>query len=48
MPETGEYLILGLAAIALLLALFIGSMVVRYRNLTKDIDLIQRLQEEES
>ena len=48
MPETGEYLILGLAVIAFLLALFIGSMVARYRNLTKDINLIQRLQEEES
>jgi hypothetical protein len=48
MPETGEYLILGLAAIAILLSLFVASMVARYRNLTKDIDLIQRLQEEES
>ena len=48
MPETGEYLILGLIAVAALVGLLVASVIVRYRNLQKDIELIQSLKDEES
>jgi hypothetical protein len=47
MPETGSYLILGLAMTFLIIAFFIASMVIRYRNLQKDIHLLEQLAEDE-
>jgi len=43
MPETTAYLLLGLAAITLILLALIGSMVVRYRNLQQDIKTLEQL-----
>ena len=45
MPDTSAYLILGLAAITLIVGFLIVSMVVRQRNLDRDLDLIQQLRE---
>lgn len=41
-PDTAAYLYLGLAAIVVLLGIFIGSMIVRYSNYRKDLERIQR------
>lgn len=41
--ETTAYLILGLIVAFSWLTLFIGSMVLRYRNLKKDMALIEQL-----
>jgi hypothetical protein len=43
MPDTGAYLILGLAATALIMGALIASFVVRHRNLTRDIELLRKL-----
>ncbi|MBL8133595.1 MAG: hypothetical protein JNL42_17160, partial [Anaerolineae bacterium] len=37
MPQTGEYLLLGLAAVGTLLGLFLLSLGVRFRNLRRDL-----------
>jgi hypothetical protein len=47
MPDTGAYLILGLAAAALIMGAFVASLFVRQRNLSRDLDLIRKLSEEE-
>jgi hypothetical protein len=47
MPDTGAYLILGLASVAVILGAFVASLFVRQRNLTRDMELIQKLSEEE-
>lgn len=44
-PETGAYLILGLIATAVILGSFIASMIVRHRNLDRDLELIEQLRE---
>ena len=46
MPETTAYLFLGLAAIAMIMLVVIGSMVVRYRNLQQDIKTLEQLDSE--
>ena len=45
--DTLNYLLLGLAAVAVIMGGLIGSMIVRYRSLQKDIDAINRLKEDE-
>jgi hypothetical protein len=44
-PDTLSYLILGLVVAFGILAAYIGSLVVRYRNLQKDIQLLEQLDE---
>ncbi len=46
MPDTTAYLYLALAAVTLIVAIYIGSMAVRYRNLNKDLQLIEELRRE--
>jgi general stress protein CsbA len=48
MPDTGTYLILGLAATALIIGFLVISMVVRQRNLDRDLELIRELKEDDS
>lgn len=48
MPETTAYLLLGLAVTAIIMLFLIGSMVVRQRNLHKDIQLIDQLGQDQS
>lgn len=43
-PDTFGYLVLGLLVVSAIVLLFIGSMVVRYRNLQKDLQLIEQLE----
>lgn len=43
MPDTTAYLILALTAVTIIMVGFIGSMVIRYRNLHKDMQLIEEL-----
>lgn len=45
-PDTIAYLILGLVATVVLLGGLVMSMVVRYRNLQKDLRLIEQLDEQ--
>ncbi|MFO7321607.1 MAG: hypothetical protein DIU68_007745 [Chloroflexota bacterium] len=45
-PDTGSYLILGLAVIAVIMAILLASMAIRYRNLRKDVETIRRLETE--
>lgn len=42
-PETLNYLLLGLAAVAVIMGLMIASFVIRQRNLEQDLRLIQQL-----
>jgi hypothetical protein len=42
-PDTGAYLILGLIATFVIFGVFIGSMVLRHRNLDRDLELIEQL-----
>jgi hypothetical protein len=42
-PDTFSYLILGLAAVSVILLGFIGSMVIRHRNLQRDLEAIEEL-----
>lgn len=45
-PENSSYLTLGIAAVAVILLLFIASMFVRYTNAQKDIALAEQLRAE--
>lgn len=45
-PDTLNYLIMGLVATFGTLALLIGSFIARERNLRKDIDLINKLNDD--
>jgi hypothetical protein len=47
-PDTGSYLLLGLAAIAVISFFYIGSLVVRLRNLRQDLTLIEEIGQEET
>jgi hypothetical protein len=46
-PDTLNYLILGLAAVAVIMGLLIASFFVRHRNLEQDMALIDQLYEDE-
>jgi NhaP-type Na+/H+ or K+/H+ antiporter len=45
-PDTSAYLLLGLAVLVIILTLLIGSMVVRFRSLRKDEQVIEQLHNE--
>lgn len=45
MPDTNGYLFLGLVVILAILSLYLGSLVVRFQNALKDIDLLERLRQ---
>ena len=42
-PDTLSYLLLGLAVVTFIATGLIGSMVLRYRNLQKDMQLLEQL-----
>ena len=46
-PENVEYLVFGLVIAATILGIFISSMISRYRNLQKDIQVMEKLSEGE-
>ena len=46
-PDTLSYLLLGLAVVTLISTGLIGSMVLRYRNLQKDMQLLEQLRNEQ-
>lgn len=46
-PDTSAYLILGLVVAFGIAAAFLGSMAARYRNLQKDMELIEKLEQSE-
>jgi hypothetical protein len=48
MPETTNYLYLGLAAVSVLVLALVGSIALRYRNLLKDEQTLQHLLDEET
>ncbi len=45
-PDTVSYLILGLVVGFGILFAYIGSMIARYRNLQKDIQVLEQLGED--
>jgi hypothetical protein len=45
-PDTGSYLILGLAVVAIIMVILLASMAIRFRNLRKDAETIRRLEDE--
>jgi hypothetical protein len=45
-PYTADYLIGGVAVVALIMIVFIGSLVIRYQNTRKEIALAEELGEE--
>ena len=45
-PDTFGYLILALAVVSIIVALFVGSIVVRYRSLQKDLQTLDQLRDE--
>jgi hypothetical protein len=47
MPDTGAYLILGLVAVTVIIGFFVVSLVIRHRNLQRDLELIQKLAEDD-
>lgn len=46
-PETANYLILGLAAVAVIMLVLVGSMVIRQRNLQRDAEVIAELEKQQ-
>jgi hypothetical protein len=46
LPDTFGYLILGLAVVSIIVVVFVGSIVVRYRSLQKDLQTLQELNDE--
>lgn len=45
--ETFDYMVLGFSVILGSMALFLVSLVVRYRNLQRDLDLLKEMEAEE-
>jgi hypothetical protein len=45
-PYTADYLYGGLAVIAVIMLVFIGSLYLRFQNVRKDIALAEQLSEE--
>jgi ABC-type polysaccharide/polyol phosphate export permease len=45
-PDTVPYLLLGLGIVTLIAAGFLGSLYVRYRNLQKDLQVIEQLRDD--
>lgn len=45
-PDTVAYLALGLAVASGIFLALLGSMVARYRNLQKDIELLEQLEDD--
>lgn len=45
-PETTGYLILALIIVAVLVVALVASMIIRYRNLRRDIEMIEQLEDE--
>lgn len=48
MPDTVAYLYLGLFVTFGIFALLIGSMAIRWRNLQKDAQLLDQLEQEDN
>ena len=46
-PDNGEFLRLGLIFASAIMLILIGSMFLRYRNIKKDMLVIEQLAEEE-
>ncbi len=44
MAETTEYMLLGIAAIVVIMGALIVSMATRWRNLKRDLELIKELE----
>jgi hypothetical protein len=42
-PDTMSYLILALAAVAIIMGALVASIVVRYANLRRDIETLRQL-----
>lgn len=47
-PDTTNFLILGLGAVFVFVIGYIGTLFVRQRNLQKDRELIEQLEQEDS
>jgi hypothetical protein len=45
-PETTGYLLLGLAAIALILLILIGAMLARYRSYQRDLQTLEEIEDD--
>jgi len=45
-PDTVAYLYLGLAVVAVIAVGFIGSIAIRFRNLQKDLQVMEQLRDE--
>lgn len=46
-PDTVNYLILGLVVVFVILGGFIASLITRFRSLNKDLEIIEQLKNEE-
>ena len=45
-PDTVAYLYLGLAAVTIIAVGFVGSIALRFRNLQKDLQVMEQLRDE--
>jgi hypothetical protein len=46
-PDTFGYLILGLAVVSMIVIIFTGSIVVRYRSYQKDLQTLDQLRDDQ-
>jgi hypothetical protein len=46
MPDTMNYLILGLVVLAVIALVYLGSLAVRYRNYQQDLKVMEDLQKD--
>jgi len=46
-PETLNFLLLGVGATAVMMVGYIASLLLRHRNLQKDMELIEQLRQED-
>ena len=47
-PETTSYMMLGLGTVFVFVVGYVGSLVLRYRNLQKDRELIEHLAQDDA
>ena len=46
-PDTTVFMVLGYAIILLVIGGYLASLVIRHRNLQKDLEVLQEIQESE-
>jgi hypothetical protein len=46
-PETTDYMILGYVVFTVVMAIYLASLYIRFRNLKQDLEVLEELEDKE-